>query len=73
MELIRRDMRKREIRKATFARSERLRDQDRHASELKTEQRKDELKADLKAGWRVAGRVKRDDGSPVLRKKAAHH
>lgn len=71
MELIRRDMRKREIRRATFERSERLQKQDRHAKELKTEQRKDELKADLKAGWRVPGRVKRDDGSPVLRKKAA--
>lgn len=67
-ELMRRDMRKRTVRRQTYERSERQRRHDARAKELQTEQRRDELKADLKAGWRVKGRIKRDDGSLVKRK-----
>lgn len=69
-ELALRDMRKREVRRMTFERSERQRRKDKRAKDLQTEQRKDELRADLKAGWRVPGRIKRDDGTLVKRKVA---
>lgn len=68
-ELIRRDMRNRAVRRRTYERDERQRKQDKHAKGLADEQRRDELKADLKAGWRVMGRIKRDDGTLVKRKK----
>jgi hypothetical protein len=69
-ELIRRDMRNREVRRMTFERSGRQKKQAERAKNLQTEQRQDELRADLKAGWRVAGRIKRDDGTLVKRKVA---
>lgn len=68
-ELRRRDMRNREVRRMTYERDERQRKQDKHDKDLKNEQRRDELAADLKAGWRVMGRIKRDDGTLVKRKK----
>lgn len=69
-ELTRRDMRKRGVRRMTLERSERQKKQAEHAKNLENEQRRDELRADLKAGWRVKGRIKRDDGTLVKRKVA---
>lgn len=67
-ELRRRDMRNREVRRMTYERDERLKRQAEHDKNLQNEQRQDELRADLKAGWRVKGRIKRDDGTLVKRK-----
>ena len=63
-----RDLSKASIKRAFFDRPERERRKAQRAKELEAEQRRDVLKEDLKAGWRVAGRIRRDDGTPVKRK-----
>lgn len=54
-EVANRDMHKRDVREKVFGTHERHKKQDKHAKDLETEQRRDEMVTDLKAGWRVAG------------------
>jgi hypothetical protein len=54
-EMARRDMRKREVRRALYERQEREEARSKQAKDLETEQRRDEMAEDLRAGWRVAG------------------
>lgn len=54
-ELAERDMGRREVRDAVYQRPHRERLKEQHAKALEDEQRRDELVADLKTGWRVAG------------------
>lgn len=64
-----RDMRRDEVARRVFGRPEREAAERARAKALYDEQKKDEMVSDLKAGWRVKGRIYRDDGTKVLRKK----
>lgn len=50
-----RDMRKDEVRRATYGRAEREQVVRQRKQALETEQRRDEIKHDLKIGWRLPG------------------
>jgi hypothetical protein len=70
MEMAERDMRRPEVAQRVFTRGEREAAKRRKDRALRKEQERDVLKEDLKAGWRVPGRIYRDDGQMVKRKRA---
>jgi hypothetical protein len=69
MEMAERDMRRPEVAERVFKRHEHEAQERRKAQALRKEQEGDELRAGLKAGWRVPGRIYDNDGKLRKRKR----
>lgn len=69
MEMAERDMRRPGVAERIFTRGEREAAQRRKDRALRKEQERDVLKEDLKAGWRVPGRIYDNDGNLRKRKR----
>jgi hypothetical protein len=70
-ELADRDMRRPEVAREIYERPQREKEKRQKAKALEGEQHCYDMAEDLRAGWRVKGRILRDDGTPVKRKRVA--